>query len=464
MKSGSKRWRRGFWAASVLAVLALLITADHLLMTGCQPAGPAIGPHTANQPPNQRPSLVDTGALPASPDQEKSPVVEADPPKPKGPCERIDQGDSWNWGEWEPVESGNGYAYQAPISLQLDGQLQECPPQARSKIVDAASWREAWQRNHPRWKRAPARKFKPEWQMTTSLEPPLLQLTQGAYSVGLPHAGSIEKGIHPPLDRPGDYPYYLDRGPERSGFSSYALESMVVAMQQSLLALGETYQGLQFVILDASLLEGGVMPRISNPDKAHGSHQSGRDVDVAIALYEPSTKRFYWGHRERNDALLNRDSTLNRFAARVGLPPLRQLAKEIRAQDRKKKKRRKKRKRKRSKKKKRLSPLQKARIVVDEKLHRFVYDAIWQVVWRSWMPGRLRWAFLDRPQQRKLVAAAKRAGHAELADLLVAYSAKKRKYRRHSVIRCLYQPGEKGHDRHIHLRYNCAPDAPACED
>lgn len=382
---------------------------------------------------------------------------------PQGPCQRVDEADEWRWSKAKLEPGAKGYAYRSDLSLRHGERWAKCPDQLVPRIRNLADWREAWRRNHPRWKRSPLRKFQRKWSMNVAPSVPLWDLPVHAKSVGLPHAGSIEHGVNPPTAQPEAYPYFIDRDLERTGFSSHALRAMVVAMQGAMDELGEPYKGMQFVILDASMVQGGVMARVSNANKFHSSHQSGRDVDIAIALREYSTGRFYWGHRESSTRLLNRDKGLNRFAKRVGLPSVRQLAKKIRAQDRKRKK--KKRRRRSKRKRKTLTATQRARIQLDNKLHRYVYDAIWQLVMHSWFPGNLRWAFLDRPQQKLLHAAARRAGDRDLADAAIAYGGKRRRsFRKHTAVRCVYQPGSKGHDLHVHLRYNCGPGEVLCRD
>lgn len=381
----------------------------------------------------------------------------------QGPCDRVDEADEWRWSKAKLEQGAKGYAYRSDLELRHGEQWARCPNQLVPRIRNLADWKEAWRRNHPRWRRSPLRKFERKWSMEVSPSVPLWDLPRTAKSVGLPHGGHIEAGIHPPTKKPKSYPYFIDRDLERTGFSSHSLRAMIVAMQGAMQALGKKYEGMQFVILDASMIHGGVMPRVSDPNKFHSSHQSGRDVDIAIALRETATGRFYWGHRESSTRLLNRDAGLNRFAKRLGLPSLRKLAKEIRAKDRKRKK---KRKRKKSKKgKKPLTAMQRARIQLDNKVHRYVYDAIWQLVMHAWFPGNLRWAFLDKPQQKILHAAARRAGDRKLADAAIAYGGKRRrKFRRHTAVRSIYQPGGKGHDRHIHLRFNCGPEELECRD
>lgn len=382
---------------------------------------------------------------------------------PLGPCQRVDEADEWRWSKSKLEPGAKGYAYRSDLSLRHGERWAKCPGQWVPRIQNLADWREAWRRNHPRWKRSPLRKFQRKWSMSVAPSVPLWDLPRYAKSVGLPHEGSIERGVNPPTDQPEAYPYFIDRDLQRTGFSSHALRAMVVAMQGAMDELGEPYKGMQFVILDASMVHGGVMPRVTNPNKFHSSHQSGRDVDIAIALREVSTGRFYWGHRENSTRLLNRDKGLNRIAKRLGLPSVRQLAKKIRSQDKKRKKRRKKSKRKRNRKS--LTATQRARIQLDNKVHRYVYDAIWQLVMHSWFPGNLRWAFLDRPQQKLLHAAARRAGDRALADAAIAYGGKRRrKFRKHTAVRSIYQPGSKGHDLHIHLRYNCGPEESLCKD
>lgn len=382
-------------------------------------------------------------------------------PEPSGPCQRIDQADEWRWGKAHLEDRAKGYAYLSTLELRHGKAWSSCPDLAVPRIENLADLKEAWRRNHPRWRRSPLKTFKRKWAMSAAPQVPLWDLPTGAKSVGLPHEGSIERGVHPPTARPKDYPYFIDRDLERTGFSSHALRAMVVAMQQAMDVLGEKYADMQFVILDASMITGGKMPRVSNPNKAHSSHQSGRDVDIAIALRETTSGRFYWGHRESSKRLLNRDRTLNRFAKRMGMPNLRVLARQIRAKERKRKRKR----RRKSKKKKSLTAMQRARIQVDNKIHRYVYDAIWQLVLHSWLPGHLRWAFLDKPQQKLLHAAGRRAGQRSIADTAIAYGGKRRRrYRKHTAVRCVYQPGSKGHDIHIHLRYNCGPNEETCSD
>lgn len=383
---------------------------------------------------------------------------------PSSPCARVDEADEWRWSKAKLEAGARGYAYRSDLRLRHGETWATCPSQLVPRIGSLADWKEAWRRNHPRWNRSPLRKFERKWSMNVSPSVPLWDLPNSAQSVGLPHEGHIERGVHPPTTQPKAYPFFIDRDLERTGFSSHALRAMIVAMQGAMDSLGKNYEGMQFVILDASMISGGPMPRVTDPTRFHSSHQSGRDVDIAIALREIKTGRFYWGHRESSTRLLNRDAGLNRFAKRMGLPSLRSLTRAIRLKDRKKKKPRKK-KRRAKRGAKPLTALQRARIQLDNKVHRYVYDAIWQLVMHSWFPGNLRWAFLDRPQQKQLHSAARRAGDRKLADAAIAYGGKRRrKFRKHTAVRCVYQPGSKGHDHHIHLRYNCGPNEPLCRD
>lgn len=383
----------------------------------------------------------------------------------KDPCQQVDKAEEWRWSKASLEPGAKGYAYRSDLKVRHQERWSTCANLFVPRIESLSDWSEAWRRNHPRWRKSPLRKFQNKWAMKVSPSVPLWDLPTTAKSIGLPHDGHIEYGVHPPTLKPKAYPYYIDRDLERTGFSSHALRAMVVAMQGAMGELqkqGKKYQGMQFVILDASMITGGRMPRVTDPRKAHGSHQSGRDVDIAIALRNVDNGRFYWGHRESSKRLLNRDTVLNDFAKRMGLPSVKALAKKIRAQDRKK---RKKRRRKSRRKKSSLSTTQRARIQLDSKLHRYVYDAMWQLVMHAWFPGNLRWAFLDKPQQKLLHAAARRAGDRELADAAIAYGGKRRrKYRKHTAVRSIYQPGGKGHDHHIHLRFNCGPQESQCRD
>jgi hypothetical protein len=394
------------------------------------------------------------------------------PPRVFTPCERLNEATQWRLDDPVPViDSGIQNKKRAPkttyhakqgVHALLDGTWIDCPDRDFFSIGSKQDWDRAWRANHPRQHRAPLRRFRPEWAMNLSLEPPLLQVPSDSISVGFPHDGYLQNGAHLPTEQIGDYPYFLDRSPERAGFSTHAMHAFVVAMQQAMRTLGPKYEGMQFVILDASLVSGGKMVLHRNENKAHGSHQSGRDVDVAIALRIKKTRQIWWAGDPRREQKFNSKRNIDAFLKHIGEPALAHLTRDIRSQRAARDKARKAKGRKPIK--YRNDAASAAFQLAEDRLSAFIFDAIWQLVLKAWFPGNLRWIFLDEPQQKMLVQAAVRAGQGEFAKTMIAYDARRKRYRKPTPVRCLHQPKETCHDRHIHLRFNCGLDEKECRD
>lgn len=84
------------------------------------------------------------------------------------------------------------------------------------------------------------------------------------------------------------------------------------------------------------------------------------------------------------------------------------------------------------------------------------WDMTWRLIEALIETGHVRYIFLSRSRQRRLYPAALRAGAspAYLAEHLQFPGREKKQTVRHS----------KGHDKHMHIRFNCAPDSKRCRD
>lgn len=84
------------------------------------------------------------------------------------------------------------------------------------------------------------------------------------------------------------------------------------------------------------------------------------------------------------------------------------------------------------------------------------WDMTWKLIEALIETGEVRYIFLSRSRQRRLYPAALRAGASPsyLAKHLQFPGRERKQTVRHS----------KGHDKHMHIRFNCAADSKRCRD
>lgn len=103
---------------------------------------------------------------------------------------------------------------------------------------------------------------------TPPTEPDPTEATAPSASIRNPNDGMLENGVPLPLEAPG-----LRFNPKNDPAARYGTEEMVAALMRAAAVVDEELGGLPVIISDLSYEGGGPIPR-------HGSHQSGRDVDV----------------------------------------------------------------------------------------------------------------------------------------------------------------------------------------
>lgn len=93
---------------------------------------------------------------------------------------------------------------------------------------------------------------------------------------------------------------------------------------------------------------------------------------------------------------------------------------------------------------------------VPVKVSQVDWDMTWKLIESLIATGQVRYIFLSRTRQRRLYRAAQRAGAAPeyLQEHLQFPSREKKQTVRHS----------RGHDKHMHIRFNCAADNKRCRD
>jgi penicillin-insensitive murein endopeptidase len=91
-------------------------------------------------------------------------------------------------------------------------------------------------------------------------------------SLGGPNGGTLRGGVALPLQGPG-----FKFNPRRRPEARYGTVELVQALVQAAQAVAARFEGSELVVNDLGHAEGG-------PIEQHGSHQSGRDVDILFFL------------------------------------------------------------------------------------------------------------------------------------------------------------------------------------